>query len=165
MLQPEGGSMNMKTLKLILFSVFAIFLTTSLALAATSFKAKLSGKEEAPMAVKTKARGELDLKMSKDGKELTYVLKVKDIENATAAHIHMGKKGEEGAPVVGLFKGPKEGKFSGVLAKGTITGDKLVGPLAGKTVEDLTKMIKEGNAYVNVHTTQNPAGEIRGQLK
>ncbi len=155
----------MKSLKLIVFAVFAIFLTASLGLAAAhGFEAKLLGKNETKM-VKTKARGEFDLKMSKDGKELTYVLKVKDIENATAAHIHAGKKGEEGAPVVGLFKGPKEGKFSGVLAKGTITDDKLVGPLAGKTVEDLEKMIKEGDAYVNVHTTQDPAGEIRGQLR
>ncbi len=156
----------MKTFKMILFTAFAVFLTTSLALAAaTTFKAKLSGKAETPMAVKTKAGGEFDLKMSKDGKELTYILKVKDIENVTAAHIHAGKKGEEGVPVVGLFKGPKEGKFSGVLAKGTITDDKLIGPLAGKTLEDLEKMIKEGDAYVNVHTTQTPSGEIRGQLK
>ncbi len=156
----------MKTLKLILFAAFATFLTVSLALAAASkFEAKLTGKEETPMAVKTKARGELDLKMSKDGKELTYILKVKDIENITAAHIHVGKKGEEGVPVVGLFKGPKEGKFSGVLAQGTITDDKLIGPLAGKTVEDLDRMIKEGGAYVNVHTTRVPSGEIRGQLR
>jgi hypothetical protein len=157
----------MKTLKLILFAVLAIFLTTSLGLAAAhSFKAKLSGEEETPMAVKTKASGEADFKLSKDGKELTYILKVKDIENVTASHIHAGKKGEEGAPVVGLFKGPKkEGKFSGTLAKGTITEKDLVGPLAGKTIEDLVKMIEEGGAYVNVHTTTVPAGEIRGQLK
>ncbi len=157
----------MKTLKLILFAVFSVILTTSLGLAAAySFKAKLSGKAETPMAVKTKARGEADFKLSKDGKELTYILKVKDIENVTASHIHAGKKGEEGAPVVGLFKGPKkEGKFSGILAKGTITDSDLVGPLAGKTVEDLEKMIKDGDAYVNVHTTQDPGGEIRGQLE
>jgi len=156
----------MKTLKLILVALFSIFLTTSIGLAAASgFKAKLSGKEETPMAVKTKASGEADFKLSKDGKELTYILKVKNIENATAAHIHAGKKGEEGAPVVGLFKGPKEGKFSGILAKGTITDADLVGPLAGKTVEDLDKMIKDGDAYVNVHTTTVPGGEIRGQLR
>ncbi len=156
----------MKTLKLIVFALFAIFVTTSLALAAAyKFEAKLTGKNETPMAVKTKARGEADFKLSKDGKELSYILKVKDIENATAAHIHAGKKGEEGAPVVGLFKGPKEGKFSGVLAKGTITDKDLVGPLAGKTVEDLDKMIKDGDAYVNVHTKQVPGGEIRGQVK
>ena len=156
----------MKTLKLILVALFSIFLTASIGLAAASgFKAKLSGKEETPMAVKTKAKGEADFKLSKDGKELTYILKVKGIDNATAAHIHAGKKGEEGAPVVGLFKGPKEGKFSGILAKGTITDKDLVGPLAGKTVEDLDKMIKDGDAYVNVHTKQVPSGEIRGQVE
>jgi hypothetical protein len=157
----------MKTLKLILFAVLSIFLTTSLGLAAAySFKAKLTGKEETPVAVKTKAAGEADFKLSKDGKELTYILKVKNIEDVTAAHIHAGKKGEEGAPVVGLFGGPKkEGKFSGILAKGTITDKDLVGPLAGKTVGDLDKMIEEGDAYVNVHTTKDPAGEVRGQIR
>ncbi len=156
----------MKTLKLIVFAIFAIFLTTALGLAAAySFEAKLTGKEETPKMVDTKATGEAEFKLSKDGKEIEYILKVKDIENATAAHIHMGKKGEEGAPVVGLFKGPKEGKFSGVLAKGTITADKLVGPLAGKTIKDLDKMIKDGDAYVNVHTTHVPSGEIRGQVE
>ncbi len=156
----------MKTIKLIVFALFAIFVTTSLALAAAyKFEAKLTGKDETPMAVKTTARGEADFKLSKDGKELSYILKVKNIENATAAHIHAGKKGEEGAPVVGLFKGPKEGKFSGVLAKGTITDKDLVGPLAGKTIGDLDKMIKDGDAYVNVHTKQVPSGEIRGQVE
>ncbi len=157
----------MKTLKLILFAMFAVVLTTSLGLAkAYTFKAKLTGKEEAKM-VDTKAKGEADFKLSKDGRELAYILKVKNIENPTAAHIHIGKKGEEGVPVVPLFGGAakKEGKFSGVLAKGTITDKDLVGPLAGKTVGDLEKMIKDGDAYVNVHTKQDPAGEIRGQVE
>ena len=157
----------MKTVKLMLFAVFSIFLTASLGLAAAHgvFKAKLVGKEEVP-AVETKATGEADFKLSKDGKEITYTLKVKDIENAKAAHIHAGKMGEEGGPVVGLFAGPKkEGKFSGVLAKGTITDKNLVGPLAGKTIEDLVELIKGGGAYVNVHTDKSPGGEIRGQVK
>ena len=103
---------------------------------------------------------------SKGGKELVYEIKVKDGENITAAHIHAGKKGVEGPPVVPIFGGTKkEGMFSGVLAKGTITDKNLVGPLAGKTLKDLVKMIEEGDAYVNVHTVAHPAGEIRGQIK
>jgi len=157
----------MKTVKLVSLIAFAILLTASLGMAASHdvFKAKLSGKEEVP-AAETKATGEADFKLSKDGKEITYTLKVKDIENAKAAHIHAGKVGEEGAPVVGLFGGPKkEGKFSGVLAKGTITDKNLVGPLAGKTIGDLVEMIKGGGAYVNVHTDKFPNGEVRGQVK
>ena len=128
----------MKTVKLILYAAFAVFLTASLAMAAAAtFKAPLTGKEVVP-PVDTKAKGEAVFKLSKDGKELSYMLKLKDIENVSAAHIHAGKKGAEGAPVAGLFAGPKkEGMFSGELAKGTITDKDLVGPLAGKTVADL----------------------------
>jgi hypothetical protein len=32
-------------------------------------------------------------------------------------------------------------------------------------MDDIIQAIVNGNAYVNIHTTQNPGGEIRGQLK
>jgi hypothetical protein len=157
----------MKMFKVMLFAIFTMLLTVSLGMAAGhgAFKAKLSGKEVVP-AVETKTKGEADFKLSKDGKELIYSLKVKDIENVTAAHIHSGMMGVNGGPVAGLFAGPKkEGKFSGELAKGTITEKGLVGPLAGKTIADLVEMIKSGGAYVNVHTDKYPDGEVRGQIK
>jgi hypothetical protein len=156
----------MKTVKIMIFAVFALLLTASLAMAAAgTFGAKLSGKESVP-AVETKAKGEADFSLSKDGKELTYALKLMDIENVTAAHIHAGMMGENGGPVAGLFAGPKkEGMFSGEAAKGTITDKDLVGPLSGKTIGDLVEMIKQGGTYVNVHTDKNPGGEIRGQIK
>ena len=152
----------MKTLKTIIFAVFAIILTASLGMA---FETKLSGNEVVPV-VATKAIGEADFRMSADGKGLTYILTLKDIENVTAAHIHTGLMGKNGGPVAGLFAGPKkEGKFSGEIAKGTITNKGLVGPLAGKTIGDLVEMIKMGGAYVNVHTDKYPDGEVRGQIK
>jgi hypothetical protein len=157
----------MKIAKMVLFGVFAIVLTASLGVAAShnSHTALLSGKEIVP-PVETQATGEVTFTLSKNGKELAYTLTVKDIENATAAHIHAGKKGENGGPLAGLFAGPKkEGMFSGELAKGTITVKDLKGPLAGKKVKDLLKVIKEGAAYVNIHTDKNPAGEVRGQIQ
>lgn len=157
----------MKTLRLTLYAAFTVVLTAALAMAAShnSFKAKLTGGEVMPM-ITTKAGGEADFKLSKDGKELSYVLKLKGIENVMAAHIHAGKKGENGGPVAGLFAGPeKEGMFSGELAKGVITDKDLVGSLAGKTIGDLVTMIREGGAYVNVHTTKYPDGEVRGQIE
>ncbi len=156
----------MRTPKVIISGVFTIVLTASLALAATdTFKATLTGKEEIP-AVTTAAEGSAVFELSADGKALSYVLTVKDIENVTASHIHAGKVGESGGVVVALFMGPKkEGKFSGELARGTITADKLAGSLAGKTVADLAAMLRSGGAYVNVHTTKNPPGEIRGQVR
>ncbi|HYA87374.1 MAG TPA: CHRD domain-containing protein [Nitrospirota bacterium] len=157
----------MKTVKVISLIALTMLLTASLSIAAGHevFKANLTGKDEVPAAM-TKAGGEVTFKLSKDGKEMTYILKLRDIENVKAAHIHAGKMGEEGAVVVGLFGGPKkEGKFNGVLAKGTIIDANLVGPLAGKTIGDLVELLKSGGAYVNVHTDKYPGGEIRGQVK
>ncbi len=128
------------------------------------FKAKITGEQVVP-PVMTMAKGEAVFTLTKDD-ELSYKLTLTDMENVTAAHIHIGKMGKNGGPVAGLFAGPKkEGKFSGALSEGTITAKELIGPLAGKTVEDLVKLIKSGEAYVNVHTDKYPDGEIRGQIK
>src|SRR6185436_6107164 len=33
------------------------------------------------------------------------------------------------------------------------------------TLDDMLQAIINGNSYVNIHTTQNPGGEIRSQLR
>jgi hypothetical protein len=128
------------------------------------FFTDLKGREEVP-AVSTRASGLAIFVLSNDYKTLYYLLHVNKIRETTAAHIHLGAKGANG-PVVAFLFGPSliSGKFSGILSKGAITADDLVGPLEGMTLRDLLEEIKDGNAYVNVHTTQNPMGEIRGQL-
>ena len=155
----------MGKVKLLLLVVLAAFLAATTGFAAqTSFKAKLSPKEETKKPV-SKASGKAEFKLSKDGKELTYKLHVKKIVNANAAHIHMGAKGADGPPLVGLFSGQKPGKFSGTLAEGTITANDLLGDYKGKSLDDLVNLIRSGDTYVNVHTDANPDGEIRGQIK
>ncbi len=157
----------MRNVKVMLFTFLVIVLFVSLGMAAgdRSFKAELSGSDVVP-PVKTMAKGEAAFMLSKDGESMTYKLTVKDIENVTAVHIHEGKPGKEGPPVAGLFAGPKKaGKFSGMLAEGTITERKLMSSLKGKSFDSLVKMIEDGKAYVNVHTDRYPDGEIRGQIK
>jgi hypothetical protein len=51
-----------------------------------------------------------------------------------------------------------------VSESGSITADKLEGPMAGKQLSDLTTAMSNGETYVNIHTEQNPNGEIRGQI-
>jgi hypothetical protein len=158
--------MQMSKVKLLLFVILATILTVSVGFAAEkSFKGKLTGSSEVP-SVKTKAKGDVKFMLSKDGKELSYKLDVKNIKNPTAAHIHRGMKGKNGPPLANLFTGPKkEGKFSGKLSEGTITAKDLSGDLMGKSLEDLEQLIKSGEIYVNVHTDAKPDGEIRGQIK
>jgi CHRD domain len=128
------------------------------------FTAKLTGKEEVPPK-DTKASGTSEFNLSSDGNKMTYVVNVKDIDKVTQAHIHSGKKGENGPVVVWLFNTTKPtGPMSGMLSQGNFTSTDLVGPLKGKQMSDLVKLINDGQAYVNVHTEANPMGEIRGQL-
>jgi hypothetical protein len=129
------------------------------------FTASLSGKDEVPPK-NTKATGGTEFTLSSDGKTMTYKVNVKDIDKVTMAHIHQGKAGVNGPVVVVLFKANSPtGPENGVLSQGNITSDKLEGPLKGKQISDLVKLIEDGNAYSNVHTQQNPKGEIRGQIK
>ncbi len=96
---------------------------------------------------------------------MTYRIRVANINGVTMAHIHSGKTGKNGPIVVTLFKSATStGPINGLLSQGTITSTNLEGPLKGKTISDLVKLINDGKAYANVHTQQNPKGEIRGQI-
>ncbi len=127
------------------------------------FDAKLTGKDEVP-AKDTKATGIAGFNVI-DSNSLSYTVNVTGIQKVTQAHIHQGKAGVNGPVVVTLFKtNSPSAMTNGTLSKGNLTSTNLEGPLAGKQTSDLISMIKNGSAYVNVHTEANPKGEIRGQL-
>lgn len=134
-----------------------------------NFIAHLSGGEEVP-AVETLAQGQVIFQLSKSGDELSYKLIAANIEDVRMSHIHLATAGVNGPVVVWLYPSqpPAQlipGRFSGVLAEGTITAADLVGSLAGMDLSDLIAEMEAGNAYVNVHTSAYPAGEIRGQIR
>jgi hypothetical protein len=137
------------------------------ALATTeAFVATLSGDKEVP-PVQTQATGTAGFSQPHLS-NMTYGVQVQNIESVTAAHIHQGKEGQNGPIVVTLFKADNNtgtGAVNGQLVGGTISNDMLEGPMAGKTLEgDLVKAVQNGELYVNVHTTENPDGAIRGQI-
>lgn len=101
---------------------------------------------------------------SRDNNSVQYRLSSQDLtSNVTSAHIHLGKPGTEGTPVVTLFSGlPKQA--TGQFSSGSFTRNDLTGPLSGKDISDLMQEIRNNNAYVNVHTEKYPQGEIRGQM-
>jgi hypothetical protein len=134
-----------------------------------NYQAHLSGGEEVPPA-ETRAQGQAMFQLSKDGTELHYKLIVANIENVRMAHIHLAPAGANGPVVVWLYPGgpPAQlipGRFQGVLAEGVITSDNLVGPLLNEPLSALVNEMSAGNTYVNVHTDQYPAGEVRGQIR
>jgi hypothetical protein len=87
-----------------------------------------------------------------------------------SADIHMAPAGVDGGVVVWLYPSAPPpslipGRSSGGLAEGVITDDDVTGDLAGQGLAGLLAAITAGNTYVNVHTSQYGAGEIRGQIK
>ncbi|WP_148933188.1 CHRD domain-containing protein [Paenibacillus methanolicus] len=129
-----------------------------------TFKAFLKGRNEVP-PVRTIAAGDAIFQLSRSRNKLFFRVAIRDINRVTQAHIHLGRRGENG-PVVAFLFGPSKFGISvtrGII-RGTLTRSDLVGPLSGKTIHDLVDEFKSGNAYVNIHTVQNPDGEIRGQI-
>src|SRR5689334_17971376 len=140
------------------------------------FSAVLTGDNEVP-PVNTDTTGKIKLFANPQQSTLDYQLSISDLNGVvTGAHIHKGSIGTNG-PVVATLKtgntfagasastSGTDGGGSTSSVSGTITSADLKGPLAGKQVTDLIRLIEDGKAYVNVHTHQNSNGEIRGQLK
>jgi hypothetical protein len=134
-----------------------------------NFGTHLTGDAEVP-TTDSKGQGQAIFQLSKDGTEISYKLIVANIENVTQAHIHCcaGPTGTAGvvawlypsAPPSALI----EGRSQGVLGEGVLTDADVVGGLAGGGIAALLEQIRAGLTYVNVHTSQFPPGEIRGQL-
>lgn len=149
--------------------MLGLLVSAPVAAASSNHTAHLSGDQEVP-AVDTSAQGEVIFQINKDGTEIGYRLVAANIENVMMSHIHLAPAGTNGPIVVWLYPSapPAQlipGRFNGVLAEGTITAANLVGPLAGQPLSALISAMNAGNTYVNIHTTQHPAGEIRGQLR
>jgi hypothetical protein len=68
----------------------------------------------------------------------------------TVAHIHLGAPGQSGPPIITLEKGA-DGAWSV--------------PAGSKLTDEQYASFKAGQLYVNVHSAEHKAGEIRGQLK
>jgi hypothetical protein len=167
---------TMRKMYTLLTVLLALLVFTSGALAAQSknFRAQLSGANEVP-ARDTRAHGLVFFQL-KGESALKYRLKVANIENVFAAHIHCGAVGVNGPVGVTLFMGsPGSGPFDGVLASGTITAPDAGNNCGWATLADVVAAMQSGGTYVNVHTNDGvdpantgpgdfPGGEIRGQI-
>ncbi|MBN2593636.1 MAG: CHRD domain-containing protein [Sedimentisphaerales bacterium] len=134
----------------------------------TPFAAELSG---AAAGTDSQAIGQASFELHPDDNSISYRLEVHGIENVNMAHIHIAPDpGGDGPPAIWLYPSTPPallipGEFSGVLAEGIFTAADFIGPLEGGTLDDLIAAIEDNRAYVNIHTEQFPAGEIRGQLQ
>lgn len=128
------------------------------------FDAILTSAAEVP-PVQSSASGFAELEVEEGSDNMEYGIIAINIDKVTKAHIHQGSSSEAGPVVATLFNASTPtGPTSGELTDGFITSANLEGPLQGKQLSDLIALMQNGQAYINVHTEQNPDGEIRGTI-
>ena len=129
------------------------------------FEAVLSGQEEVPVR-STAANGRAQF--VSDGTSVRYSLEVDDINNMFMGHIHLAPAGVNGPirvwlqPVGATARGPSFSVADKTIFEGTFTQANVQG---GVSLADVLNAMRNGGAYVNIHSDQFPGGEMRGQIR
>ena len=97
---------------------------------------------------------------------IRYNVTASNIQNVTAGHLHGGLEGENAPIIVTLFS--YDTPMNQVSESGIITAGNSSFQGATTTSQqqlmDFVDAMRTGQIYVNIHTEQNPDGEIRGQI-
>lgn len=104
------------------------------------------GEETTPVA--TTGAGFGRVKVNLETGAIQGFVRIKNLSNVTSGHIHQGEKGKNGSPIITLLG---ESHFMFIPKNTVLSASQITA-------------FKKGELYLNIHTSDNPAGEIRGQL-
>lgn len=111
----------------------------------TAFVANLTNNQVIPR-VDTDSEGSATVTLNADN-TLTYTVTTTSLEEGTEANIHLGSANENGPSLFPLTGGPTSWE----------------GTTPALSEEQLTAL-REGRLYINISTSENPEGEIRGTI-
>lgn len=156
--------------------IAALLTATPLAAVAETMQAELTGFEEVP-AVSSNGSGSFRAEIDEAAGAVSYELSYRGLEGSPQqAHIHFGQQGVNGGIAVFLCSNlpnpppgtpgcpTPAGTVRGVFQSGDVIGPSSQGIVSGE-FNELIRAMRAGVAYVNVHSSLVPAGEIRGQLR
>ncbi|MFK7893408.1 MAG: CHRD domain-containing protein [Granulosicoccus sp.] len=112
--------------------------------------AELSGEQEVP-PVTTEARGTGTSTVNSASGSISATIITTGLDDATMAHIHMGSAGENGDFIITLERDPVNPGIWRAPENSMLSTQQI-------------EMFTNKALYFNVHSDDNPAGEIRGQL-
>ncbi len=111
----------------------------------------LTGLQEVPGPGDPDGTGTAEIIVTPRDNRVCWDVYARQIDPATAAHIHRGAAGSAGPPVVTITTPDAAGRSQGCAT---------VEPQLAR------EMVMQGyNFYLNVHTAAHPQGAIRGQLR
>jgi hypothetical protein len=133
--------------------------------------------QEVPAVSSPHASGRFSAEIDAEAQTIEYELSFSGLQaSIVMSHIHMAQPNVNGAIMVWLCGStanpgpagtqvcPQEGTVRGTIRPEDIQTATTQGIATGEFAE-LVAAMRNGLAYVNVHTTQSPGGEIRGQLR
>ena len=141
--------------------------------------AGLSGFREVP-SISSPASGHFEAVIDRKAGTITYELSYSGLTgDVQQAHIHVGQRSVNGGVSVFLCQTEASPDPTGLAPqcpqRGKVTGmaqaaNMIAGPIVAQGVEpgqfnELLRAIRAGVAYVNVHSSTFPGGEVRGQLR
>jgi CHRD domain-containing protein len=147
--------------------------------------AELQPSEEVPALSSPAARGRFKATIDEENQTIFYELSYEGLEApALQSHIHIGQRSVNGgisvflcgnAPTVPPATVPQPPACP--PAPATVTGELTAANIIGPTLQgvdptsatvnefdELVRMLRDELAYVNVHSSRFPGGEIRGQV-
>ena len=154
----------------------AAVMAAPMAARAETVHAALTSHQEVP-ALSTSGSGSFRAKVDVAAGTIHWELQYSGLEaDVEQSHIHFGQPGVNGGVsaflCTNLGNGPagtvacpaRSATLSGLITAATVIGPAGQGISAGEFAS-LAAAILDETAYVNVHTTAWPTGEIRGQIE
>lgn len=131
----------------------------------TIFTVPLAATNEVPIVTNAEvtAKGTAVITIHSDSNTVDFNVSMNSFPNgatATLAHIHPGAAGVSGSPLVNTGLTPGTGI---PMPNGSATFSFTGVPASADNIAQI--LANPQNFYFNVHTTANPTGAIRGQLK
>jgi len=162
--------MSLRNIAVLTAALAASYLVTPAAYGAgaENFSAKLIGDNEVP-PINTAASATFRMEV---GTTITFTLTYSGLSSQLlVAHLHFGPTKVSGGVMIFLCGGGGQpacpttasGTITGTIATANVTGPTAQGIAAGDLTSAL-EAVRDGNAYANMHTTNFPAGEVRGQV-
>lgn len=112
-----------------------------------------TAQETTPVTGTGMEMGNAVMRMNRTFDTLWYNAQVTNLTGAiTGAHFHLGGAGTSGSVVVGI----PSADINGNVIAGMVTGNNLT--------DSFVRHMLTGSIYLNIHTSANPNGEIRGQV-
>jgi CHRD domain-containing protein len=141
----------------------------------TKLRARLVGAHEVPL-VSTEASGDFEARIESDTL-VSFKLSYEGIEGGPIlfAHIHLGQHNVNGGIMAFLCNNTQTGPqpracpAGPATIEGTITPADItaIGPqqIPAGGFDEFLRALRNGTAYVNLHTQASQGGEIRGQIR